>query len=101
MTAFLDDKLPAIREICARYHVRSLYAFGSVIRDDFTPESDIDLLVEFEPVASVNSFRRFFDFKDDLEFVFQRPIDLITSGSISNPFFKQEIDSTKAALYAA
>ena len=101
MTPFLDSKLPAIRELCARHHVRSLYAFGSVIRDDFGPDSDIDLMVDFEPIASANSFRRFFDIKDELELLLERPVDLITSGSISNPFFKQEIDSTKAALYAA
>lgn len=101
MTAFLHSKLPAIRELCARHHVRSLSAFGSVIRGDFGPDSDVDLLVDFASMDSANSFRRFFDFKEELELLLKRPVDLITSGSICNPFFRSEVDSTKAILYAA
>ena len=45
-----------LAEICQRYHVRELALFGSVLRDDFRPDSDIDMLVEFEPGARIGFF---------------------------------------------
>jgi hypothetical protein len=101
MTAFLHHKLPDIRVLCISHQVRSLFAFGSVLRSDFGPESDIDLLVEFDSSSQANTFRNFFDLKEKLEHLLGRPVDLITTRSISNPFFKEEVDSTKTTLYAA
>ena len=53
MQAFLTARLPEIAELCRAHHVRRLAVFGSAVREDFDPaRSDIDLLVEFEPVES-------------------------------------------------
>ena len=49
MPARIDLPHEAIAEVCRRYRVRRLALFGSVIRDDFTPESDVDVLIEYEP----------------------------------------------------
>jgi hypothetical protein len=81
--------------------VTSLHAFGSILREDFTSDSDIDLLIDFDQQASENLFRRYFDFKEAIEKLLERPVDLITSESITNPFFRQEVEATKTALYAA
>ena len=101
MTTFLHRNLPEIRDLCILHQVRSLFAFGSVVRDDFGPDSDVDLLVEFESTPHANTFHNFFDFKEKLEKILGRPVDLITARSISNPFFKEEVEATKTALYAA
>jgi len=60
MTALLEDHKEAIAELCRKYSVQRLFAFGSSIRDDFRPgESDVDLLVEFAPIGGHAKFHAF------------------------------------------
>jgi uncharacterized protein len=73
-----------IAEFCRRRHVRRLALFGSVLRDDFGPASDIDVLVEFEP-GHVPGFA-FIDIEDELAGMFGRKVDLHTPGSLSRYF---------------
>jgi uncharacterized protein len=101
MHAILSDRLPEIRMLCKQFAVQSLFAFGSVLRPDFAPDSDIDLLVAFAPNESTGAFARFFGLKQALESLLLRPVDLISIHAITNPYFKEEIESTKATLYAA
>jgi predicted nucleotidyltransferase len=101
MHHLLVNNLSKIQNLCRKYSVQSLFAFGSVLTADFSPSSDIDLLVTFTPSSSSGAFSRFFGFKDALENLFKRPVDLVSSRAIANPHFKQQIESTKAALYAA
>lgn len=101
MKSPIPDHLSSIRDLCRMHSVKSLHAFGSAVREDFGPESDIDLLVDFDRLAPGSLFLRFFDFKQAMEDLLGHPVDLVTSRSISNPFFKQEVDSTKTELYAA
>jgi predicted nucleotidyltransferase len=70
-----------IAEFCQRNHVRRLALFGSVLRDDFTPDSDVDVLVEFEP-GHVPGFA-FFDLQEELAAMLRRRVDLHTPGSLS------------------
>ena|SRR5437870_1650748 len=73
-----------IAEFCRRRHIRRLALFGSVLRDDFGPTSDIDVLVEFEP-GHIPGFA-FIDIEDELAAMFGRKIDLHTPGSLSRYF---------------
>jgi predicted nucleotidyltransferase len=73
-----------IAELCRRRHIRRLALFGSVLRDDFGPASDIDVLVEFEP-GQVPGFA-FFDIEEELAALFGRRVDLHTPGSLSRYF---------------
>lgn len=73
-----------IAEFCRRWHVRRLALFGSVLRDDFGPASDIDVLVEFEP-GHIPGFA-FVDIQDELAAMFGRTVDLHTPGSLSRYF---------------
>ena len=68
--------------LCQRYAIRKLSLFGSVLRADFRADSDIDVLVEFEPEARINFFT-FIDLQDGLTALFQRPVDLHTPNSLS------------------
>lgn len=82
--AFRDEVLGRLRahpDIIERFGVRSLWLFGSVVRDEAKPTSDIDLMVEFLPGQPGGLFR-YVELKHALEGVLGRPVDLITSGNI-------------------
>jgi len=75
-TSIADER--KIREICRRYPIRRLAVFGSILRDDFRPDSDVDVLVEWAP-GSVVGFR-IFDLERDLsEVLGSRRIDLVNA----------------------
>jgi predicted nucleotidyltransferase len=101
MNPYLDPHLQDIRSLCHAYGVISLQAFGSVLRPDFRPESDIDLLVDFNESTPLNAFKKYFGFKEAMEKLLGRPVDLITLKFLSNPYFKKELEETSQALYAA
>lgn len=70
-----------IAEFCRKHHIRWLAVFGSVLRDDFRPESDVDVLVEFEP-GHVPGFG-FFRIQDELTELLGRQADLGTKNALS------------------
>lgn len=75
---------PAVTDFCRRHHVRRLALFGSVLRADFGPDSDVDVLVEFEP-GHVPGFA-FIDMQEELAEILGRRVDLHTPGSLSRYF---------------
>jgi predicted nucleotidyltransferase len=102
MQEFIKAKQAQIEEVCRAHHVRRLAVFGSAVRDDFDPaRSDVDLLVEFEPVGVEQYFDNKCDLRDSLHAVFARKIDLLTWKSIRNPYLRREIEATNELLYAA
>lgn len=101
MNALLQQHLSKIDTLCREHGVRSLQAFGSVLRPDFRVGSDIDLLVDFYDSDSRGAFDRFFGFKEAMEQLLNRPVDLITRRSVANPYFKKELEKTSQPLYAA
>jgi len=81
--------------------VRRLEVFGSALRDDFDPaSSDLDFLVEFEPLEPGAYARAFFSLKEALEAMFGRPVDLITAPSVVNPYFRERLATSREAVYA-
>jgi predicted nucleotidyltransferase len=79
----------------------TLSLFGSVLRDDFGPESDIDLLVSFMPGAAM-TFESFLQMKEELSILFSgRTIDLVEKRLVRNPFRRHEILTTRQVVYAA
>lgn len=70
-----------VAEFCRRNRIRNLSLFGSVLRDDFRPDSDIDVLVEFEPDAMVGLFK-FTEIAEELEKMLGRKVDLVTRRSV-------------------
>lgn len=88
-----------LSDVCRRHGVRRLSFFGSVLRDDFGPESDVDVLVEFEPDANVGLFE-FVGLQQVLEEVLDRHVDLHTPASLSHFFREKVLDSAEVA-YAA
>jgi predicted nucleotidyltransferase len=98
----LESKREAIAELCERFGVTRLDAFGSALRDDFRPgESDLDLLVEFGPMASYARVDAYFGLLDELRNLLGREIDLVMVGAVKNAFLARNIERTKQLLYAA
>jgi predicted nucleotidyltransferase len=101
MHPLIENNREAIARICRVHGVRSLQAFGSILRDDFDPErSDVDVLVEFDAPAT-DSFSNFLDLKEALEALFQRPVDLVELRAIRNRRLRYYIDQSKSPIYAA
>ena len=96
----IEQKLSTIRSLCKRYNVKQLFAFGSINRKDFTESSDIDFMVEFNRAGIKGSFDQYFGFKEALEDLLGREVDLICRRSIRNPIFRQEVESSKKEIYA-
>jgi len=90
----------AVAAFCHKWHVRELSFFGSVLRDDFSPESDIDILVELEPEHGLDLFD-WVDMREELKLLFQRDIDLVSKGGLKNPIRKKAILSSARVVYAA
>ena len=97
----LDDREIAtkIGSFCRRWKVRELSLFGSVVRDDFGPQSDVDVLVSFDPEA-VWLYWDLVDARTELRCVFGRDVDLVEERSLRNPFRRQAILRDKRVLYA-
>ena len=95
----LEKHISKIKELCTRHKVKSLYAFGSVLNKNFGPESDIDLIVDFEPLDTVHYADNYYGLKFSLEDIFNRPIDLLEEKAIKNPYFRQSVNQQRQLLY--
>ena len=93
----LDPEI--LGEFCRRHHIAKLSLFGSVLRDDFRPDSDVDVLVEFEP-GHVPGYLRLADVAIELDQLLGREVDLQTAASLS-PHFRDEVSASAVTLYAA
>jgi len=85
MPAHIDIDREKIAEFCRRHRIRKLSLFGSVLRDDFGPDSDVDVLVEFEPDAHVGLIG-FASIEIELSEMLERRVDLNTAGCLSRHF---------------
>jgi predicted nucleotidyltransferase len=88
-----------LAEFCERHGIRRLAVFGSVLRDDFAPHSDIDVLVEFEPGRTPGL--AFFAMQDELSGLFHRVVDLHTPASLSRYFRDQVLAEAEDQYVAA
>lgn len=90
----------ALAELCQRYGVRQLQLFGSAATGAFVPEtSDLDFVAEFMDTRSTDYANRYLDFSESLERLFNRPVDVLTQGSIRNPYFRAEVERTAQIIY--
>lgn len=100
MNVRIDIPDKKIAELCRRHHIRRLALFGSVLRDDFTPDSDVDILVEFEPGRTPGL--EFFTIQDELSDVLGRRVDLYTFIGVENSrnwILREEILNTAEVQY--
>ena len=88
-----------ISRLCATHRVKSLYALGSVLTDKFNVNSDIDFIVDFEPVDLSHYADNYYDFKFSLQDILHRNIDLLEEKAIKNPFFLQALTNQRLLVY--
>ncbi|MFN8498289.1 MAG: nucleotidyltransferase family protein [Anaerolineae bacterium] len=96
--ASVDLDKARLAAFCQRHHIRKLALFGSVLRDDFTPESDVDVLVEFEPGHTPGL--AFFEMEDELSSLLGRKVDLNTRGWLSE-YFRDDVEAEAQVQYDA
>ena len=96
-TPKIDISREAIAEFCRRHHIRHLALFGSILREDFGPDSDVDVLVEFEP-GHVPGFA-FFAMETELSEILGRKVDLNTPNFLSH-YFRDRVLQEAEVQYA-
>jgi uncharacterized protein len=103
VTANIDLPMDKIVDFCKRWQIKELALFGSVLRDDFRPDSDIDLLVTFGAGASRSVFKHV-EMQDELSSILGRKVDLVSRHGVErseNMRRRREILDTAAVIYAA
>ncbi|HKP76365.1 MAG TPA: nucleotidyltransferase family protein [Longimicrobiaceae bacterium] len=88
-----------IEEFCRRWNIAELALFGSALRDDFRPDSDVDVLVTFAPAARRSLFDRV-DMIDELKEIFGRDVDLVEKAGLVNPFIRRHVLGHHQVIYA-
>ena len=101
MQKLLVERIEEIKALCITYNVKSLFAFGSVCTDKFNEESDVDLLIAFNPMEYGEYADTYFELAEKFENLLHRPVDLVTDKSLSNPYFIESINQTKTLIYGA
>ena len=96
----LEIPLDKIEAFCRRWKIKEFALFGSVLREDFRPDSDVDVLVTFEPDGGF-TFDNRVEMLDEIAEIFGREVDLVEKDTIRNPFRRHEILKTKEVVYAA
>ncbi len=91
----------SIAEACREFKVIHLYLFGSFVRGEANEASDIDLLVEFQRDGVAGAFDQFMGFKERMESILGRPVDIITAKRFRNPYFQRAVEAEKQLIYAA
>lgn len=94
-------KTAKLEQACEDFRVKRLYVFGSAASGQLSDRSDLDFLVEFDRQGYQGAFEQYMGFKQRLETIYQRPVDLVTVKKFRNPLFQREIDSSKTLIYAA
>jgi len=102
MHRIIAEKMSDIIEICRHHRVKTLDLFGSAAGENFDPErSDLDFIVAFEPMPPADHADAYLDLALDLEALFARPVDLVETAPIKNPYFLKAIEESRVPVYAA
>ncbi|MBI4830725.1 MAG: nucleotidyltransferase domain-containing protein [Candidatus Lindowbacteria bacterium] len=89
-----------IEEFCRKWHITEFALFGSILREDMKPDSDVDVLVTFADDAQMNLYD-WLDMEDELREIFGRDVDLVAKSGLRNPFRRHEILRTQKVIYAS
>ena len=89
-----------ITKFCTKWQIAEFSIFGSALRDDFQPDSDVDILVTPGEDADLSLYD-WVDMIDELKIIFGREVDLLSSRGLRNPFRRHEIYSTREIIYVA
>ena len=86
-------------KLCEMHQVEKMYLFGSALNENFNAKSDIDFLVKFKPIELSTYFDNYMNFKERLEKLFGREVDLVEEQTLKNPILIKSINKSKALIY--
>jgi uncharacterized protein len=96
----IQNKLSDVNRLMRQYRIKRAYLFGSAVSKNFNENSDIDVLVDVdETIEPVTLGGYLWDLQFELEKLFGRKVDLLTSRSLRNPYFINEVNATKQLIY--
>ena len=95
----IEKNIDTLIGLCKRHKVKELYNFGSILTSKFNDRSDIDFLVQFDNVDILEYADNYFDFKEKLEKLLGREIDLLENQAVRNPIFRKVLDRDKKLVY--
>ena len=95
----IEENKEKLIELCDKHKVKELYLFGSILTERFIDSSDIDILVQFSDIELEHYFDNYMDFKEQLELLFKREVDLVENQAIRNPIFRRVVDREKQLVY--
>jgi predicted nucleotidyltransferase len=95
----IEKNIDTLIGLCKRHKVKELYIFGSILTPKFNDSSDVDFLVQFDNVDILEYADNYFDFKEKLEKLLDRDIDLLENQAIRNPIFRKVLDRDKKLVY--
>src|SRR5205085_12234447 len=99
MVELVESRRSQVADLCRRHGVKKLEIFGSAASEHFDPaRSDVDLLVDFESMPPGAHSRAYFSLWFALQDLFGRRVDLVEAGAVTNPFFRQAIESSRRLL---
>ena len=96
----IEVPMDKIKDFCGKWKIKEFSFFGSVLRQDFHSDSDIDVLVSFEETVSWSLYD-IVAMKDELQAIFGRDVDIVEKGAVRNPFRRHSIMTRREILYAA
>ena len=78
----IEENKQKLIQLCMQHHVKQLHLFGSILTENFNDDSDIDMLIQFLSMDLKDYFDNYMDFKESVELLFHRPVDLIENQAI-------------------
>ena len=99
LPTIFKNKALAIEQLCIENKVRKLYLFGSALKPNFSKKSDIDLIVEIEEDNPILKGEILMKTWSELELIFKRKVDLLTSKNVKNPILKKSIEENIQLIY--
>ena len=90
---------PEIERVCQALPVKRLGLFGSAVSQNFSQDSDVDVLVIFDSDENIDLFDKYFELKEQLEQIFKREVDLVVDKKFRNPVLRKSIDRTRIVIY--
>ena len=101
MNHLIEEKREELERVCPHRRGHRIELSGPAVRPDFDPaHSDLDFLVSFQELDLNQYADTYFGLLEDLQALFQRPVDLVVASAIQNPYFRQAVDSSKTLVYA-
>jgi predicted nucleotidyltransferase len=97
--SIIDRNIEEVKKLCTLYNVEKMYLFGSILNANFNKESDIDFLVKFKTIEISTYFDNYMDFKENLEKLLGREVDLVEEQTLRNPILINSINKSKELIY--